>query len=164
MMTAILSVANQKGIITSLDPHPSRRLKFKGITLATPNQNEAFTLAGIYNKDLINPPTNDPALKEVAKIWKEEWEVEQLLVTLGSKGMALFENNKAPIHIHTKAREIFDVTGAGDTVIASYTLSLLGGATPHQAAEISNHAAGIVVGRIGTAAVAQEELLTEFPD
>ena len=162
MMTEILYVANKKGIVTSLDPHPSRRLKFKGITLATPNQTEAFALAGVYNKELTNPPTSDPALKEVAEILKDEWEVEQLLVTLGSKGMALYENNKQPIHIPTKAKEVFDVTGAGDTVIAAYTLALLGGASGHQAAEISNHAAGIVVGRIGTSSVTQEELLKEF--
>ena len=76
--------------------------------------------------------------------------------------MALYENNKQPIHIPTKAKEVFDVTGAGDTVIAAYTLALLGGASGHQAAEISNHAAGIVVGRIGTSSVTQEELLKEF--
>ena len=162
MMSEILSVANKNGIVTSLDPHPSRRLNFKGITLATPNQNEAFALAGVYNKELIYPPIGDPSLKEVAEILKKEWEVEQLLVTLGAKGMALYEKDKAPLHIPTKAKEVFDVTGAGDTVIATYTLALLGGATAHQAAEISNQAAGIVVGRIGTSSVTQEELLNEF--
>ncbi|MEI6055696.1 MAG: PfkB family carbohydrate kinase [Lentisphaerota bacterium] len=162
MMSEILSVANKKGIVTSLDPHPSRRLNFKGITLATPNQNEAFALAGVYNKELIYPPIDDPSLKEVAGILKKEWEVEQLLVTLGAKGMALYEKDKSPLHIPTKAKEVFDVTGAGDTVIATYTLALLGGATGHQAAEISNQAAGIVVGRIGTSSVTQEELLNEF--
>lgn len=164
MMSEILSVANKKGVVSSLDPHPSRRLNFKGITLATPNQNEAFALAGVYNKELIYPPIDDPSLKEVAGILKKEWEVEQLLVTLGAKGMALYEKDKIPIHIPTKAKEVFDVTGAGDTVIATYTLALLGGATGHQAAEISNQAAGIVVGRIGTSAVTQEELLNEFSE
>lgn len=162
MMSEILNVANKKGVVTSLDPHPSRRLKFKGVTLATPNQNEAFALAGIYNKELINPPINDPDLTEVAAILKKEWEVEQLLVTLGSKGMALYEKDKKPIHIPTKAKEVFDVTGAGDTVIATYTLALLGGAAGTEAAEISNQAAGIVVGRIGTSSVTQEELIAEF--
>lgn len=162
MMSEILDVANKNGIVTSLDPHPSRRLKFKGITLATPNQNEAFALAGVYNKELSYPPINDSALKEVADILEKEWKVEQLLITLGAKGMALYEKDKNPIHIPTKAKEVFDVTGAGDTVIATYTLALLGGATGHQAAEISNQAAGIVVGRIGTSCVTQEELLNLF--
>lgn len=164
MMGEILDEANKKGIVTALDPHPSRKLKFKNITLVTPNQNEAFSLAGIYNKDLINPPIEDNALIQVASILDQEWEVEQLLVTLGAKGMALFEKDKKPIHIPTRAKEVFDVTGAGDTVISSYTLSLLGGATGEHAAEISNHAAGIVVGRIGASCVTQDELLAEFAE
>jgi len=164
MMTTILDAANENEIITSLDPHPSRKLKFKNITLITPNQSEAFGLAGVYSKDLIHPPIKDPALIEVADTLDKEWKAEQLLVTLGSKGMALFEKGKEPVHIPTRAKEIFDVTGAGDTVIATYTLALLGGASGKEAAEISNHAAGIVVGRVGTASVTRDELLNEFPD
>ena len=164
IMSTILTAANEKEIITSLDPHPSRRLKFKKITLVTPNQTEAFGLAGVCNKDLIHPPIKDPALIEVADILDKEWEAQQFLITLGAKGMALFEKGKSPIHIPTRAREVFDVTGAGDTVIATYTLALLGGAKGIEAAEISNHAAGIVVGRVGTSSVTQEELLNEFPD
>lgn len=164
MISTILDTANKNGIITSLDPNPSRRLKFKKITLVTPNQAEAFGLAGVYNKDLIHPPIKDPALIEVANILDNEWEAQQLLVTLGAKGMALFEKGKPPLHIPTRAKEIFDVTGAGDTVIATYTLALLGKATGEQSAEISNHAAGIVVGRVGTSSVTQEELINEFPD
>lgn len=162
MMTIILDAANKNGIITSLDPHPSRKLKFKKITLVTPNQAEAFGLAGIYNKTLIYPPIKDSSLIEVADILDKEWGAEQLLVTLGAKGMALFEKGKDPVHIPTRAKEVFDVTGAGDTVIATYTLALLGGASGKEAAEISNHAAGIVVGRVGTSSVTQEELLNEF--
>ncbi|HBM15449.1 MAG TPA: hypothetical protein DD381_03765 [Lentisphaeria bacterium] len=164
MLSSILDYANYYGVVTALDPHPNRKLLFKGITVATPNKNEAFALAGKYNNDLIDPPAKDPCLCEVAKIWEKEWGVEQLLVTLGSKGMVLYEKDKEPLHIPTKAKEVFDVTGAGDTVIAAYTLSLIGGAKPPQAAEISNHAAGIVVGKIGTSAVTKEELIAEFQD
>lgn len=164
MMATILDASNRNGIITSLDPHPSRKLNFKKITLVTPNQSEAFSLAGVYNKDLITPPTKDSALIKVADILGKEWEAQQLLITLGAKGMALFEKGKSPVHIPTRAKEVFDVTGAGDTVIATYTMSLLGGASGIQAAEISNHAAGIVVGRVGTSCVTQEELLNEFSD
>jgi D-beta-D-heptose 7-phosphate kinase/D-beta-D-heptose 1-phosphate adenosyltransferase len=74
--------------------------------------------------------------------------------------MSLFEKKKAPIHIPTRAREVYDVTGAGDTVISTLTLALAAGASLREAAEMANHAAGIVVGKLGTAAVSRAELET----
>ena len=85
--------------------------------------------------------------------------IESLLVTLGEDGMCLFEAGKDPHHIPTRAREVFDVSGAGDTVISVFTLAIAAGATKRQAADIANHAAGIVVAKMGAAAVSPEELV-----
>ena len=85
-----------------------------------------------------------------------------LLVTLGELGMLLCERGRPPFHIPTVAQEVFDVSGAGDTVIATFTLAIAAGASPVEAAIISNHAAGIVVGKIGTATVTPEELVANF--
>jgi D-beta-D-heptose 7-phosphate kinase/D-beta-D-heptose 1-phosphate adenosyltransferase len=85
-----------------------------------------------------------------------------LLVTLGELGMLLCRSGQKPFHIPTQAQEVFDVSGAGDTVIASFTLAIAGGASPLEAAIISNYAAGIVVGKVGTAVAMPEELLASF--
>jgi D-beta-D-heptose 7-phosphate kinase/D-beta-D-heptose 1-phosphate adenosyltransferase len=76
----------------------------------------------------------------------------------------LFEDGQAPYHTPTRAQEVFDVSGAGDTAISLYTLALAGGATPREAAEVANHASGIVVGKLGTATVSAEELVASFPE
>ena len=85
-----------------------------------------------------------------------------LLVTLGSQGMLLCRQGNAPFHIPTVAREVFDVSGAGDTVIASFSLAIAAGASPVEAAIFSNHAAGVVVGKVGTATVSPSELAESF--
>ena len=85
-----------------------------------------------------------------------------LQITLGDQGMLLCPRGEKPVHIPTAAREVFDVSGAGDTVIASFTLAVAAGASPLEAAIFSNHAAGVVVGKVGTATVSPEELLASF--
>jgi D-beta-D-heptose 7-phosphate kinase/D-beta-D-heptose 1-phosphate adenosyltransferase len=85
-----------------------------------------------------------------------------LLITLGESGMLLCQRGQKPFHIPTVAQEVFDVSGAGDTVIATFTLAIAAGASPIEAAIISNHAAGIVVGKIGTATTTPDELLKSF--
>jgi D-beta-D-heptose 7-phosphate kinase/D-beta-D-heptose 1-phosphate adenosyltransferase len=87
-----------------------------------------------------------------------------LLITLGEQGMLLLEREKPPHHIPTKARQVFDVSGAGDTAIALFTLALAGGATPVEAAEIANHASAVVVAKLGTATVTPRELIASFED
>jgi D-glycero-beta-D-manno-heptose-7-phosphate kinase len=162
MINQVIQKAKSKNIPIALDPHPSHKLDVKGLTLMTPNQSESFTLAGVYPKELSEPVYKDPSLLNVAEKLNAEWNVKQLLITLGANGMALFEQGKDVIHIPTKAKEVFDVTGAGDTVIASYTLALLGGATGHEASEISNHAAGAIVGRVGSSSVTSDDLVNLF--
>ncbi len=85
-----------------------------------------------------------------------------LLITLGDHGMLLCQRDKKPYHIPTMAQETFDVSGAGDTVIATFTTAIMAEASPVEAAILSNHAAGIVVGKVGTATVTPEELLASF--
>jgi D-glycero-beta-D-manno-heptose-7-phosphate kinase len=85
-----------------------------------------------------------------------------LLITLGELGMLLCQRGQKPFHIPTVAQEVFDVSGAGDTVIATFTLAIAAGASPIEAAILSNHAAGIVVGKVGTAVTTPEELTQSF--
>jgi D-beta-D-heptose 7-phosphate kinase/D-beta-D-heptose 1-phosphate adenosyltransferase len=87
-----------------------------------------------------------------------------LLITLGEQGMMLFDRNGGRHHIPTRARQVFDVSGAGDTAIALFTLALCCDATAHEAAEIANHASAVVVGKLGTATVTPEELIASFDD
>jgi D-beta-D-heptose 7-phosphate kinase/D-beta-D-heptose 1-phosphate adenosyltransferase len=92
------------------------------------------------------------------------WETEMLLITLGEQGMLLLERGKPPHHIPTKARQVFDVSGAGDTAIALFTLALCCEASPLEAAEIANHASAVVVGKLGTATLTPAELIASFED
>ena len=159
---AVVDEARRQGIATTLDPHSGCPMIVKGLTLLKPNRSESFGLANCFAKDPISPVEKDVNLLEVAKRVMNSWTPEQLLVTLGPQGLALFEKGKRLISIPTKAKEVFDVSGAGDTVIAVYTLALAGGASPDEAAELSNYAAGIVVGKIGTATASPEEIVESF--
>jgi D-beta-D-heptose 7-phosphate kinase/D-beta-D-heptose 1-phosphate adenosyltransferase len=99
---------------------------------------------------------------EVAEILLERLKPALMLITLGDQGMLLCRRGEQPFHIPTVAQEVFDVSGAGDTVIASFTMAVAAGASPVEAAILSNHAAGVVVGKIGTATLTQEELVASF--
>ncbi len=158
----LADLAKEHGIITSLDPHPGHAMEIQNLSVMTPNRNEAFGLAGLYCYDPVSPVEEDANLKTVANRILKSWNVDSLLITLGAQGMALFRKKK-PLHaIPTKAKEVFDVSGAGDTVISIYTLCRAAGADEREAAEIANHAAGIVVGKVGTAVTSPEELLSVF--
>lgn len=163
MLEAVVKTARAEGIFTSLDPHPGNPVQVKGISLMTPNRAEAFALAGIYCSDPVDDPARDAALQEVAAKIRREWAPEILLITLGHQGMALY-SDKEPrgFVIPTIAREVFDVSGAGDTVISAFTLFHAAGATDREAALISNQAAGIVVGKAGTATTDPAEIAASF--
>ena len=107
-------------------------------------------------------PMGDGPLLEVGQFLMEKWSLAGLLITLGEHGMMLFARDSAPYHTPTRAREVFDVSGAGDTAIALYTLAVCAGATPREAAEISNHASGVVVAKLGTATLEARELIASF--
>jgi D-beta-D-heptose 7-phosphate kinase/D-beta-D-heptose 1-phosphate adenosyltransferase len=162
LVDEIKRICREHGVWLSLDPKPVHHLNLAGLSLITPNRKEAFELAGLQDETRHNNPFADTNLMRVAERLLNEFRPAVLLITLGELGMLLCRHGQKPFHIPTVAQEVFDVSGAGDTVIATFTLAVAAGASPLEAAIISNHAAGIVVGKVGTATVATEELLASF--
>jgi D-beta-D-heptose 7-phosphate kinase/D-beta-D-heptose 1-phosphate adenosyltransferase len=154
--------AQAAGKIVAADPNPRHPLDWRGMTVVKPNRTEAFLAAGIPWQDAEADPAADADLLRVGKVLLEKWETKYVLITLGEQGMMLFQDKEPPHHIPTKARQVFDVSGAGDTAIALFTLALSCDATAVEAAEIANHASAVVVGKLGTATVTPEELSASF--
>lgn len=150
------------GKVVTGDPNPHHPIDWNNVTAVKPNRNEAFLAAGVLWSDPIGPPGKDTALLKAGEILLTKWQTKLLLITLGEQGMMLFERGKKPHHIPTKARQVFDVSGAGDTAIALFTLALCCEATPAEAADIANHASAVVVGKLGTATVTPDELSASF--
>lgn len=161
-LNEIKRLCRERGIWLSLDPKPVSRLNLGGFSLITPNRKEAFELANMADDPQHPDPLTDRNLMAVADRLLAELNPAVLLITLGEQGMLLCQRGRKPFHIPTVAQEVFDVSGAGDTVIATFTLAIAAGASPLEAAIISNHAAGIVVGKVGTATISPEELLGSF--
>jgi len=163
LLNEIKTLCRARGIWLSLDPKPYH-LNLSSLSLITPNRKEAFELANIPDETRNINPLADENLMAVAERLHRELRPAELLITLGELGMLLCQRDQKPFHIPTVAREVYDVSGAGDTVIATFTLAIAAGASPIEAAIISNHAAGLVVGKIGTATVTPDELLESFRD
>ena len=159
MLEEIVAEARKFHVVTALDPKPGGLEPVKGLTFIKPNRLEAFAMAKVQDKAPGADPGSDPVLAGVAAQLLDQWEPEHLLISLASQGMALFHRNRTPEVIPTRAREVFDVSGAGDTVTASYTLALACGADPVTAAEIANRAASVVVAKVGTAPIMYKELI-----
>ena len=155
-------LGKRHGVWLSLDPKPVHSLDLRGLSLITPNRKEAFELAGIGDSTYNANPVKDRNLMCAARQLIGGLELKVLLITLGELGMLVCQPGHKPFHIPTIAREVFDVSGAGDTVIGSFTLAIAAGASPIEAAIFSNHAAGVVVGKLGTATVTPRELLASF--
>jgi D-beta-D-heptose 7-phosphate kinase/D-beta-D-heptose 1-phosphate adenosyltransferase len=151
-----------RGIWLSLDPKPTHHLDLTSLSLITPNRKEAFELAAARDGHRSTNPLEDKALMGVCEKLLTTLRPALLLITLGDQGMLLCQRSHSPYHIPTVAQEVFDVSGAGDTVIASFTLAIAAGASPVEAAIFSNHAAGVVVGKVGTATVSPQELVASF--
>lgn len=146
------------GKILTVDPHPHTSLSWQGATAIKPNRAEAFLAAGFPPSDPVDPVLSDRPLLEAGERLLRQWNSRSLLITLGEQGMLLLESDAAPYHIPTRAQTVFDVSGAGDTAIAVFSLALSAGARPREAAEIANCASSIVVGKLGTATVSAGEL------
>jgi D-beta-D-heptose 7-phosphate kinase/D-beta-D-heptose 1-phosphate adenosyltransferase len=151
LVEAIVRISKQEGKVVALDPKIGRFHLYRDVTIVTPNSQEASMASGI---EIIN----EHSLREAGQKLLDRFHSEVILITRGEDGMALFERGKEPIIVHTTAREVFDVTGAGDTVIGVMALALAVGANFSEAAVISNFAAGVVVGKVGTGTVSLEEL------
>ena len=162
LVRRICDEALAAGKVVTGDPTPHHPIEWKNVTAVKPNRNEAFLAAGLPSSDPVDPPAKDKALLKAGEILLKKWQTKLLLITLGEQGMMLFERGKKPHHIPTKARQVFDVSGAGDTAIALFTLALCCDASPAEAADIANHASAVVVGKLGTATVTPEELSASF--
>ncbi len=162
LVAEIARDAKAAGKIAAADPNPRNPIDWSGMTVIKPNRSEAFTAAGMSVTDWDDAPMTDANLRRAGESLIQKWKAKFVLVTLGEQGMMLFEAGEEPHHIPTKARQVFDVSGAGDTAIALFTLALSAGATALEAADIANHGSAVVVGKLGTATVSREELMTSF--
>lgn len=142
LMKFIVEQATKKGVFVSVDPKKRNFSNYSGADIITPNQKEAESM-------LDKKFSTFSEILESGNEIIESFGVKKVLITLGPHGMALFEKDKKPFAIPTFAQQVYDVTGAGDTVIAMFTMAISAGASPVESAEMSNIAAGIVVGKIG---------------
>lgn len=156
VVDGVVTLAREAGKPVTVDPNPANPLQWRGVTAVKPNRREAFLAAELPYSD------EGEAARAAAARLLEKWRTAMLLMTLGEDGMLLCRADETPYHTPTRAKEVFDVSGAGDTAIAAFTLALAGGASGVQAAELANHASGIVVGKLGTATTNAEELLNSF--
>ena len=143
----LTEVIKKKDGLILIDPKGRDFSKYKGATAITPNIKEAILASGFED------------IEKAARKFLDELDLKVVFITRGKRGISLFEKDRPPIHVPARAREVYDVSGAGDTVLATLGLSIASGLTYFEAALLANIAAGIVVGKVGTATVTQEELL-----
>lgn len=158
----LAALVRQHGKVLTVDPHPHTSLNWSAATVIKPNRLEVFSAAGMRVTPPVDPPIADVPLFAGVQRLRDRWQPQNMLVTLGEQGMLLFEGDAPPLHIPTRAKEVFDVSGAGDTAIAVLTLGLVAGATAREAADLANRASGIAVGKLGTATVSKSELEASF--
>ena len=151
LMNAILPAALKRGISVIVDPKVSHFPLYKKVTLITPNHLEASQASGIDIE-------NETSLCKAGRFLLKNLQCEAVLITRGEHGMSLFEKGGAITHIPAEAKQVFDVTGAGDTVVSTLSLALAAGAPMPVASRLANHAAGVVVGMVGTTAIQKEML------
>jgi rfaE bifunctional protein kinase chain/domain len=138
-----------------VDPKLRNFDAYRPATLVTPNHHEALRVANLEED-------NDETLHQAARMIRKRLKCDAVLITRGEFGMMLVEGDSSPVYVETAAREVFDVTGAGDTVIATLAATLAAGASITEAAVLANHAAGIVVGKVGTATATAEEVINSI--
>jgi D-beta-D-heptose 7-phosphate kinase/D-beta-D-heptose 1-phosphate adenosyltransferase len=156
LLAAVLPEAQRRGLPVIIDPKVGHFAHYRPATVVTPNSREAAEAAGART------PKSEEEFEAIGRkllgVLGSPW----ILITRGERGMLLLEAGGASLAIPTVAREVFDVSGAGDTVVATLALALASGATMPEAAILANHAAGVVVGKLGTATVTRPELLASF--
>lgn len=157
LMAELTRIAALRKIPIIVDPKVEHFGFYKGVTLITPNHLEATQAAGLHGD-------GDQTIQEAGELIRQRLGCQSVLVTRGERGMSLFEINGSSWHIPTQARQVYDVTGAGDTVIGTLALALSTGASTREAAMLANQAAGIVVGMVGTATVSAKQLSEALVD
>jgi rfaE bifunctional protein kinase chain/domain len=157
LLDSLIPRAREQDMVVSVDPKETHFMNYRNVSLITPNQYEAGGALGMRVHD-------EESLHEVG--WRIVGELgpDALLVTRGAEGMSLFQKDGSYRHFPTVARQVYDVTGAGDTVICAFSLALCAGASMEEAAHIANHAARIVIGQLGTATVSKEALVDSFEE
>ena len=151
LMAELIRLAALRRVPVIVDPKVEHFSYYKGATVVTPNHLEATQAAGLHGED-------DQSIMEAGELIRQRLGCQSVLITRGEKGMTLFEPDGACLHIPTVARQVYDVTGAGDTVVGTLALALATGASIGDGAVLANHAAGIVVGVVGTATVTATQL------
>lgn len=161
VLSGVITFSRERGIPVVVDPKGDDFTKYRGATIITPNRKEAEVASR-------TPIRDEESLNRAASVILQEGGYDALLITRSAEGMSLFPNGGASVHIPTTAREVYDVTGAGDTVMATLGLGLACGLGFDEAARLANTAAGIAVGKVGTSTVSPEEvvgaILHEHPD
>jgi D-glycero-beta-D-manno-heptose-7-phosphate kinase len=147
----LLEATARKGIPVCVDPKETHFFAYQGVTVLTPNLSEAGTAFGRRLTDI-------ETLHEAGRSLRERLHAKSILITQGEDGMTLFEEGEAPVPFPAVATEVFDVTGAGDTVVSTFTIAAAAGGSLRQAALLANHAAGIVVREVGTATTSREQI------
>ena len=142
----------ERDLIVSVDPKIGNIRHYRGMTIMTPNQHEAGQVIGRRIRN------TDDEMAKAGNIIRKRLALDSLLITRAGEGMTLISHDTDPVHIPTAARQVFDVTGAGDTVIATLTLAMATGAPLVDAARVANFAAGVVVGKLGTATTDVREI------
>jgi len=155
ILSEILPFAYER-VPVLIDPKLRNFNHYRPATLVTPNHHEALRMSDSEDH-------SDDGSHHAAKVIREKLGCDAVLITRGDRGMMLLEADGQPVYVETAAREVYDVTGAGDTVIAALAGALATGATMVEAATLANHAAGIVVGKVGTATATADELIATFP-
>jgi len=157
LLGVLIPQARSRNKVIAVDPKETHFMNYRGVSLITPNQYEAGGAMGTRIHD-------EQSLLDVG--WKivKKLNPDALLITRGAQGMSLFEKDGTYSHFPTVARKVYDVTGAGDTVICAFSLALAAGAGMDEAAHIANHAAGLVIRDLGTATVSRDALLDSFRD
>jgi D-beta-D-heptose 7-phosphate kinase/D-beta-D-heptose 1-phosphate adenosyltransferase len=155
VLSEVLPLALEAGVPALVDPKIRNFESYRPATLVTPNHHEALRLTNTEDD-------TDQGVARAARAIRRKLGCSSVLITRGERGMMLLEGEGEPVFVSTAAREVYDVTGAGDTVIATLAASLAAGATLFESAALANHAAGIVVGKVGTATADAEELAASF--
>ncbi len=151
----VVEFAGRNELMTFVDPKYDHFFEYRDVTLFKPNRKEAADRLAMKLK-------TEADLNRAAEKLFNKLNCRSILITLSEEGMMLFENGKAPRHVHTRAVKVHDVSGAGDTVIATMAVGLSSGATFQEAATLANHAAGIVCGEVGIVPIAHEQLFREM--
>ncbi len=155
LLSRVIKFARREDIPLSVDPKKNNFFEYRRVTVFKPNRKEAENALGM-------PISSDEQAVAAARELSKRLECENILLTRGERGMTLLTGDEKYVHLPTKARKVADVSGAGDTVIAAFTIAMISGATAGEAAAIANHAGGIVCGEVGIAPVDKEKLYIEI--